>query len=131
VCGTELKGLNPDERSIGGIIRAALNKKAERGTWTTVSPGVYVSRASFGEVLHELSENGASFIYLREGGEDIIDFEFPEHPCFILGDNTDLTESEESTLHSYPCINVSVGPRSYHADHCITMVQIEFDRRNL
>lgn len=95
------------------------------------SPGVYVSKASFGDVLRELSEEGASFIHLRESGVNLPDFEFPEHPCFILGDNTDITELEEETLHAFDFRNVSVGPRSYHADHCITMVQIEFDRRGL
>lgn len=130
-CGSELRGLNPDERSIAGIIRAALNKKAEMGVWAAISPGVYVSKASFGDVLHELSEEGATFIHLRESGVGLRDFEFPEDPCFILGDNTDLTESEEKALHAYRYRDVSVGPRSYHSDHCITMVQIEFDHRNL
>lgn len=129
VCGSEIKGLNADERSIGGILRAALRRPAVKGTWTPCTPGTYISKAGFEEVLHELSEEGASFIRLRENGEDLRDFGFPPHPCFVLGDNTDLTESEAEILGRYPLRIVTVGPKSYHADHCISAVQIEMDRR--
>ena len=129
VCGDELKGMNADERSVAGFIRAALRKPAIKGTWTPSTPGTYVTRANFEDILRELSEEGASFIRLREGGEDIRVFKFPPNPCFILGDNTDLNESEERTLDAHPFSIVSVGPKSYHADHCISVVQNEFDRR--
>ena len=99
-------------------------------TWTPCTPGTYVSKAGLKDVLCELSEE-VSFIRLREGGEDLRDFDFPSHPCFILGDNTDLTESEEIILGAYPFSIVSVGPKSYHADHCISVVHNEIDRRGL
>lgn len=129
VYGPDLRGMNADERSIAGIIRAALKKKAQKGVWTRSTPGVYVSKAGFDDVLRELSEEGASFIHLMEGGVDLRDFEFPSHPCFILGDNTDLNESEEGILSAHPFSKVSVGPKSYHADHCISVIQNEMDRR--
>jgi len=129
ICGSELRGLNANERSIGGIVRTALKKQAVKGKWTPSTPGTYISKAGFDDVLRELSEEGASFIRLRENGEDLRDFEFPPHVCFVLGDNTDLTESEAEILERYPLRIVTVGPKSYHADHCISVVQIEIDRR--
>lgn len=129
VCGNEIRGLNADERSNAGMIRAALKKKALEGTWTRSTPGIYISKAGFEDVLRELSKEGASFIHLRENGVDLRDFEFPTDPCFILGDNTDLTESEENILGAYPFSKVSVGPKSYHASHCISVVFNEMDRR--
>lgn len=88
-----------------------------------------MSKMGFEHVLRELSKEGASFILLREGGTDLREFEFPPYPCFILGDHTDLTESEERILGAYPFSIMSVGPKSYHSDHCISVVQNEFDRR--
>ena len=129
VCGSEIKGLNADERSIAGLMRAALKKEVVKGKWSKSTTGVYISRAGFDDVLRELSEEGVTFIHLRESGVDVREFEFPQHPCFILGDNTDLTEEEEGVLNAHPFLKVSVGPKSYHASHCITIVHNEMDRR--
>ncbi len=131
MCGSEIRALNTDERSVAGLIRSSLKKEAKKGEWTKSNSGVYVSKASFAAVLDEVTENGWSLIHLRESGTDIREFDFPEKPCFILGDNTDLDESEEKVLESHPYSKVCVGPRSYHADHCITIVNNELDRRSV
>ncbi len=129
ICGNEIQGLNSDERSIAGLMRAALKKEAVKGKWTKSTTGVYISRAGFEDILRELSEEGVTFVHLRESGVDIRGFEFPPHPCFILGDNADLTEEEEGVLNAHPFLKVSVGPISYHASQCITIVHNEMDRR--
>lgn len=125
--GREVRYLNPDERSTASLIRNALLKKVGDGEVRS-SPGVYVSRRSFADLMKELSET-SDFVYLREDGEDVREFGFPENPCFILGDDRDLTEEEEAVMSSYDFDMIRLGPLSLHADHCMTVVLNEMDRR--
>ena len=46
---------------------------------------------------------------------------------FILSDHMNFTEEEEELLKDLP--RYSVGPRVLHADHTITVILNEFDRR--
>lgn len=126
--GDELRYLNPDERSTASLIRNALIKPVGADEEARSSPGVYVTRMPFTEVLRKLSGKG-SFVYLKEDGEDCRAFDFPSNPIFILGDNRDLTEEEEQALLGYGPDKICIGPRSLHADHCMIIVQNELDRR--
>ncbi len=126
--GDRVRYLNPDERSTASLIRNALLKKIPEGGEAQSSPGVYVSRASFADVVESLSGKG-SFVYLKEDGTDVRDFAFPEDPIFVLGDNRDLTEEEENCLLARNPAKISVGPVSLHADHCMVIVHNEMDRR--
>lgn len=125
--GLEIKYLNPDERSTASLIRNALLKKIDSGE-VKASPGIYVSKMSFSDIMQKLSKE-CSFIYLRENGIDIRNYEFPEDPCYILGDDMDLTTDEETILSSYPYDKICLGPLSLHANHCITIVLNEMDRK--
>ncbi|KQM09778.1 MAG: tRNA (pseudouridine(54)-N(1))-methyltransferase TrmY [Candidatus Methanomethylophilaceae archaeon] len=125
--GRELRYLNPDERSTASLIRNALLKKVG-DTEIRASPGIYVSRMSFAMLMEDLSKT-SGFVYLRENGEDVRGFGFPENPCFILGDDKDLTEEEEAIMSSYDFDIVNLGPQSLHANHCMILVLNEMDRR--
>ncbi|MBP5684989.1 MAG: tRNA (pseudouridine(54)-N(1))-methyltransferase TrmY [Candidatus Methanomethylophilaceae archaeon] len=127
--GAELRYLNPDERSTASLIRNALLKKVQPGEEIRSSPGVYNTRMSFADVLEKLSKVG-SFVYLKEDGVDCRDYEFPENPIFVLGDNQDPTTEEEEILQSYSPDKICIGPYSLHADHCMIIVQNEVDRRS-
>ncbi|MDO5853208.1 MAG: tRNA (pseudouridine(54)-N(1))-methyltransferase TrmY, partial [Thermoplasmata archaeon] len=94
--GDAVKYLNPDERSTASLIRNALMKPLG-GEEVQSTPGVSVVRWSFARVLEELSRDG-TIIYLREDGRDVRDYEFPENPVFVMGDNRDPTEEEEALL---------------------------------
>lgn len=127
--GSELRYLNPDERSTASLIRNALLKKVSPGEEIKSSPGVYNTRMSFADVLEKLSKVG-SFVYLKEDGVDCREYEFPENPIFVLGDNQDPTPEEEEILQSYSPDKICIGPYSLHADHCMIIVQNEVDRRS-
>ncbi len=127
--GAEARYLNPDERSTASLIRNALLKKVKPGEEVRSSPGVYNTRMSFADVLEQLSKKG-SFVYLKEDGTDCREYDFPENPIFVLGDNHDLTEEEEQLLLSYSPDKICIGPYSLHADHCMIIVQNEVDRRS-
>ncbi|NLX48250.1 MAG: tRNA (pseudouridine(54)-N(1))-methyltransferase TrmY [Euryarchaeota archaeon] len=125
--GSELRYLNPDERSTGALIRNALMKDPRSEERST--PGIYVSSRTFPDVLGLLGE-GTEVVYLKEDGSDIRETELPEDVTFVLSDHMDLTPDEEGLLLQYQPKVVNLGPISYHADHCITIVNNELDRRS-
>jgi tRNA (pseudouridine54-N1)-methyltransferase len=94
------------------------------------TPGFYVSNRSYRDVL-SLVPKGDQIVYLKENGTDIREFNFEKDVTFVLGDDQDLTPDEEESLLRYSPRVVSLGPVSYHADHCITVVNNELDRRLL
>ena len=126
--GATVRYLNPDERSTASLIRNALLRKVPAEGEISSSPGVYISRMGFDDVIDKLSACG-NFVYLKEDGTDCRDFRFPEDPIFVLGDNQDLTEAEEAKLLAQNPSKICVGPVSLHADHCMILVQNELDRR--
>jgi tRNA (pseudouridine54-N1)-methyltransferase len=124
--GSEVKYLNPDERSTAALIRNALLQKGEGER--KCSPGIYVSERSYGDVLSNMSKESKMY-YLREDGEDIRVAALAPDATFVLGDDQDLTKEEEDILMTYEPKRLCLGPVSYHADHCITLVNNELDRR--
>jgi len=126
--GSELRYLNPDERSTGALIRNALMRDAKGEERST--PGIYVSARSFQDVL-ALLDKGTELVYLREDGQDIRGVELPKDVTFVLSDHMDLSPDEEGLLLQYGPRVLTLGPMSYHADHCITIVNNELDRRSL
>ena len=125
--GSELRYLNPDERSTSSLIRNALLRKIGDEEVRS-SPGIYVSRRSFPQVVDMLAEI-SEIAYLKEDGEDIRGLEVPADVSFVLGDDRDLTPEEEEVLLSHHPRTVCLGPRSLHADHCLIVVHNELDRR--
>jgi len=125
-CGAELRYLNPDERSTSSLIRNALLKKLDSDEVRS-SPGIYASRMSFADVVGMLSEKG-KIVYLKENGTEFRNTSIPENPVFVLSDNKDLSEEEESALLSFDPETICIGPYSLHADHCIILVHNEIDR---
>jgi tRNA (pseudouridine54-N1)-methyltransferase len=124
--GNELRYLNPDERSTASLIRNALLKRPDEDEVRS-SPGVYVSRRSFFDVMEKFK--GTSTIYLKEDGEDIREFVFPEDAVFVLGDDKDLTPEEETAVMRHIPSKICIGPLSLHADHCMIVVLNEMDRQ--
>jgi len=47
----------------------------------------------------------------------------------VLSDHHDLTAEEEAILLSRSPSVIRLGPLSYHADHCIVIMNHELDRR--
>ncbi len=127
ISGSEVRYLNPDERSTGALVRNALLKKLE-GEETRSSPGFYISRRSFAQVLDHLQPI-SRLVYLKEDGEDVRAQELGEEVTFIISDHQDLKAEEEAELLSRDPLKLTLGPLSYHADHCITIMLNELDRR--
>ncbi len=123
--GSEVKYLNPDERSTGALVKKALAEDVWHEEVMT-SQGVYASKRGLAEVLDDL---GGRRVYLKEGGEDVCGQTFCKDDVFVLGGHEDLTSDEEKKIEANgETVRVSLGPKSLHADHCITIVLNELDR---
>jgi tRNA (pseudouridine54-N1)-methyltransferase len=118
--GDVVRYLSPDERSAGSLIKKALAIPC--GTeFRESTPGVFVRRGGLAEIIE-----GRTWAVLDESGADIR-HEAVLPDAFILSDHLNFTEAEETLLKDLP--RYSVGPISLHADHTITVVQNEWDRR--
>ncbi len=124
--GNELKYLNPDERSTGALIRNALMKKL--GDEEILStPGIYVSKSGFEEVLSKLSKI-SKVVYLKEDGKEFAPSKTTQDFTFVLSDDKDMGEKEEVLVQKYEPEIVSLGSKSYHSDHCIILVNNILDK---
>ena len=119
--GGELRNLNPDERSTAALVRGALDAKdgAIGHMEAESSPGVFISRRGFEDVLDALD---GTVVELHEGGEPLVERDPLADPVFVLSDHRDFTECEAELLADRADARVRVGPERLHADHAITIV---------
>jgi tRNA (pseudouridine54-N1)-methyltransferase len=90
------------------------------------TPGIYISRMSFKDVLERCAEF-STIVYLKEDGEDIHNLERAIEYTFILSDDKNFSEEEENLVTTYSPKVISLGPHSYHSDHCIVIVNNALD----
>ncbi len=118
--GESIRYLNPDERSAGSLLKKALMVTCGR-IFRESTPGVFVRKGGLDALLAE-----HEFAVLHENGGDIRRQEtLPD--SFLLSDNHDFTAEEE--IFSTGAGRYSVGPRTLHAEDCITVVLNELDRK--
>jgi tRNA (pseudouridine54-N1)-methyltransferase len=123
--GEKVRYLSPDERSPAALIKKALEKGVPPAGEAESTPGVYISRRSFADVIDSLD----NIVYLHEDGEDIRSASLTGDETFVLSDHQNLTPGEEEVLSSKSARRMSLGKKLYHADQCIVMVNYELDRR--
>ena len=118
--GSAVRSLSPDERSTAALVRKALALPVGE-SFRESSPGILVRRGGLPGLVAE-----GGYAVLSEDGRDMRTF--PDLPgAFLLSDHLDFTPEEEEILTGLP--RVSVGPRVLQADHAITVLQNELDRR--
>lgn len=118
--GSEIRSLSPDERSAGALIKKALSVPCG-SEFREAAPGVFVRNGGLERLMTE-----HPFAVLDEKGTDIRTVqEMPE--AFLLSDHQNFTEAEEALVKDAP--RYSVGPVCLHADHTITVISNEIDRR--
>jgi len=119
-CGSGVRRLSPDERSSAALIKKALSIPCG-DEFRESTPGVYVRRGGLSRILSEIP-----FAVLDEAGEDLRGVpELPE--AYLLSDHQNFTPAEEEAIAG--AARYSVGPLSLHADHAITVLLNEIDRR--
>lgn len=135
ISGRYVKGMNPDERSIGGLIKKALGIQSTE-EWVKSTPGIFVSRKDLSCLLTEVSNERVynTIAYLREDGVDIRDFLKNEvntennNILFILGDHIGLKKSEEQVVLENTDNIVAIPTLSLQADQCVVIINYELDR---
>lgn len=110
--GEEVSGINPDERSIAGVVRAALEER----TYYEVEArrGVYVAEKGLREVLDGTE---GETVVLHEDGERASSVEPPDEPVFVLSDHHEFTDEDIEAVEEQDARHVSLGPVALHADH--------------
>ncbi len=118
--GEKVRYLNPDERSAGSLLKKAL--ALPRGSeFRESTPGVFIRKGGLERLLPE-----HPFVVLDEAGEDLRKASrLPEN--YLLSDHLDFTGEERALVSGLP--KFSVGPIALHADHAITLMLNEHDRR--
>jgi tRNA (pseudouridine54-N1)-methyltransferase len=118
--GQVIRSLSPDERSAGALIKKALDTVCGN-EFREAAAGVFVRKGGLDRLLTE-----HTFALLDEKGADIRTAgSLPD--SFLLSDHLNFSEPEESLLAA--CPRFSAGPKCLHADHTITIVHNELDRR--
>jgi tRNA (pseudouridine54-N1)-methyltransferase len=126
--GSDLRRLNPDERSTAALIRGSLEQREEAIGHQPVesSPGVSLYRMGFEATLDATARN-ATVVQLHEDGEPLVDAEPPTDPLFVLSDHHDFAPAERELLADAADRRVRVGPERLHADHTITVAHNYLD----
>jgi tRNA (pseudouridine54-N1)-methyltransferase len=118
--GSTVRSLSPDERSAGALIKKVIDTPCG-SEFREAAQGVFIRKGGIERLLSE-----HRFAVLDENGADIRKADdLPD--AYILSDHLNFTESEEALLRD--CPRYSVGPKCLHADHTITVLHNELDRR--
>jgi tRNA (pseudouridine54-N1)-methyltransferase len=124
--GSELKYLNPDERATAALVKNALMLKNLTGEWKKSTPGILAARLDFPELLERFG--GRRIVYLKEDGQPMKGAVLGQDDIFVLGGKDDISVDEEALIEKWPeTLKISLGPRSLHADHCITVALNQLD----
>jgi tRNA (pseudouridine54-N1)-methyltransferase len=131
VSGGSVRNLNPDERSTVALLSRALEVPLPRnGRWVEVQPGIHAARKGFREVVEECGD--APLVLLDEDaateGGGLPGILEGDDATFVLGDNSGLDEGQMDELRSRGALEVCLGPRALHTDHCIVIVHNLLDR---
>jgi len=118
----ELGDLPAGEVAIAAQIHGSLSGKDV--------PGIRLKRKPFTESIRRYANEGFTLYYLHEEGKDSKGVKYAGKPAFILGDHKGLDPASERFLDTTGAERVSLGPHSYLASHCITMVNCELDMVN-
>ena len=118
--GSDVRSLSPDERSAAALIKKALTIPVG-SEFREAAQGIYVRKGGLARLMSE-----HAFAVLDEKGPDIRQAEtLPD--AFLLSDHLNFTNEEELLLAA--CPRYSVGPVCLHANHAMTLVHNELDRR--
>jgi tRNA (pseudouridine54-N1)-methyltransferase len=120
--GSALRSLSPDERNIASYIKKALSVPVGK-VFREAGPGLFTRKGTLDDHLAE-----KRYAVLDESGTDIRKVDDEDMPdAFLLSDNRNFSDDELSCIRDLP--GYSLGPEIVHADHAITLILNEIDRR--
>lgn len=128
IISSELEGVRPDERSIGGQLKSALSGHIS-SDWKQKQPGLYVAAKSFQETIKEMKDK--AIYVLHEKGEPIEQTTLEPDPVFICGDHLGLPDKDEAFVMRYAKGKLSLGSTPYLASSVISTLHWVADRNGL
>lgn len=118
--GELVRSLSPDERSAAALVKKVIDTPCG-SEFREAAQGIFIRKGGLDRLLSE-----HAFGVLDERGTDVRKADsLPE--AFLLSDHLNFTDAEETLIADLP--RYSVGPKCLHADHTITLVHNELDRR--
>ncbi|WP_323171062.1 tRNA (pseudouridine(54)-N(1))-methyltransferase TrmY [Natrialba sp. PRR66] len=128
--GSDLRRLNPDERSTAALVRNALEHREEAigALPAEPSPGIELYRRGLADTLAELADDGP-VVQLHEDGAPVVDIDAAEleSGVFVLSDHRDFTEAEAELLDAHVEQRLRLGPERLHTDQAITVAHHYLD----
>ena len=126
--GETLAGVRPDERSIGGQIKAILKRPVPPiDVFDEVTQGIFDTGGDLSNTLASWEREGVTMYVLDADGNDFESVENAQKVGFILSDHLAYDEKEKELLDSYPKISLGTNWLQGHA--CITIVHHQLDSR--
>lgn len=119
--GALVRSLSPDERSAAALIKKVIDTPCG-SEFREAAQGVFIRKGGLDRLISE-----HAFAVLDENGTDIRKAKTLPG-AFLLSDHLNFTEGEDMLVHN--CPRYSVGPKCLHADHAITVLHNELDRRS-
>ncbi len=125
--GSELRRLNPDERSTAALVRTALEHREEAIGMLPAEPGPGIEgyRRGLEGTLEAIADDG-TVVQLHEDGDAAVGVELSD-PIFVLSDHRDFTDEETAVLESVVDRRLRLGPELVHADQAITIAHHYLD----
>ena len=123
--GAFIKYLNPDERASSALMKKCLKEELPptHGSMIRPSPGVTITRSSLEEIINTLT---GPIYYLHENGipaeQQLGSFSGGKPINFILSDDMDLEENEESIIGEESTKTISLGPVILHTHMAIVVI---------
>jgi len=118
--GSAVRSLSPDERSAAALIKKVIDVPCG-SEFREGAEGVSIRKGGLERLAQDMP-----LAVLDETGEDIR--KAPVLPgAFLLSDHQNFTDAENELVRD--CPRYSVGPKCLHADHTITVLHNELDRR--
>lgn len=129
--GSDLKGMEFDEKNIAEHINEALKKGKglKLNEEKSLGNGIKISKKSFEQLIKEKFREGKQLFYLHDKGNDIKDAKFSKDVVFIFGDFIGMPRKTEGLLERYNAEKISLGPVMLFASHCIVIVNNELDKQ--
>jgi len=126
--GATVRNARPDERTLAGLVDAALEAAGDAVGHRPVesSPGVTVRKRGLEPTLADVGRD-RTVCWLHPGGEPAAAASPPADPVFVLSDHRNFEDAERAVLEDAADRRVSLGPRAIHADHTIAVAHNYLD----
>lgn len=126
----EVRNLNPDDRSIQGLLTKALGLKTVGQHPMESSPGIYLCGWDLAKVLEDSAKQGP-IVLLHEMGlllESRADIQRIRDGTFVLSDHAEFSVEQLALIRRHAQQMYSLGPLSLHTASCIAILHNLIDR---